>query len=94
MKHTKVSLIATCTFAAVIILVVLRQTTSPAQATGDQKPGEWKAVEDVFGFPPANLPGRGHRWRFCDDGQRGWTRHEGDARQRGSSRSSAQPCVG
>jgi hypothetical protein len=52
MKHTKVSLIATCTFAAVIILVVSRQTTSPAQATGDQKPGEWKAVEDVFGFPP------------------------------------------
>src|SRR5439155_26926128 len=29
---------------------------SRAQATGEQKPGEWKPVEDVFGFPAANLP--------------------------------------
>ncbi len=42
--------------AAVIILVVSLQTISPAQATGEQKPGEWKTVEDVFGFPAANLP--------------------------------------
>jgi hypothetical protein len=28
-----------------------------AQTAGDQKPGDWKAVEDIFGFPPANLPG-------------------------------------
>jgi hypothetical protein len=28
-----------------------------AQTAQDQKPGEWTAVEAVFGFPPANLPG-------------------------------------
>jgi hypothetical protein len=45
------------TLAALISLVVSLQTISPAQAAGEQKPGEWKAVEDVFGFPAANLPG-------------------------------------
>ncbi len=57
MKNSKLLSISTHTLAAVIILVVSLQATSPVQATGDQKPGEWKAVEDVFGFPPANLPG-------------------------------------
>src|SRR6266700_7391217 len=58
MKNTKLSLIASCTLAAAIILVVSLRTTALAQTTGDQKSaGEWKTVEDVFGFPPANLPG-------------------------------------
>ncbi len=58
MKNTKLSLIASCTLAAAIILVVSLRTTSLAQTTGDQKSaGEWKTVEDVFGFPAANLPG-------------------------------------
>jgi len=43
--------------AALIIIVASLLTTATAQTTGDQKPGEWKTVEDVFGFPPANLPG-------------------------------------
>ena len=44
--------------AAVIILLVSLPTISPAQAAGDQKAaGEWKTVEDVFGFPGASLPG-------------------------------------
>ena len=44
--------------AAVIVFLVSLPTTSPAQTTGDQKPaGEWNTVEDVFGFPGANLPG-------------------------------------
>jgi Domain of Unknown Function (DUF1259) len=50
--------IRTHTLAAAIFLVVLLQhTTSPAQTVGEEKPGEWKAVQGVFGFPPANLPG-------------------------------------
>jgi hypothetical protein len=58
MKNIKLSSIRTCTFAAVIILLVSLPTTSPAQTMGYQKAaGEWKAVEDVFGFPGANLPG-------------------------------------
>ena len=58
MKNTKLSSIWTNTWAAVIILLVSLSATSPAQATGDQKAaGEWKTVEDVFGFPGANLPG-------------------------------------
>jgi len=58
MKNTKLSLIRTCTLAVVIILLVSLSATSPAQTTGDQKAaGEWKTVEDVFGFPGANLPG-------------------------------------
>ena len=58
MKNTKLSSISTCTLAAVIILFASLPTTSPAQTTGDQKAAsEWKTVEDVFGFPGANLPG-------------------------------------
>jgi hypothetical protein len=57
MKNSKLLSISTHTFAAVIFLVALLHTTSPAQTTGGQKPVEWKAVEDVFGFPAANLPG-------------------------------------
>jgi hypothetical protein len=64
MKITKLS-ITTCTLAAVIILLVSLPTTSPAQTSGDQKPtGEWKKVEDVFGFPGANLPGGVVRWNM------------------------------
>jgi hypothetical protein len=57
MKNTKLLLIPSCTLAALIIIVASLLTTATAQTTGDQKPGEWKTVEDVFGFPPANLPG-------------------------------------
>jgi Domain of Unknown Function (DUF1259) len=58
MKNTKRSSIRTCTLAAVVILLVSLPTISPAQTSGDQKAaGEWKTVEDVFGFPGANLPG-------------------------------------
>jgi hypothetical protein len=57
MKNTKLSSIRTCTWVAAIILLFSLSTTSPAQTPGDQKAaGEWKAVEDVFGFPGANLP--------------------------------------
>src|SRR5260370_38581923 len=58
MKNAKLSSIKTCTLAAAIILLFSLPTNSPAQTTGDQKAtGEWKTVEDVFGFPGANLPG-------------------------------------
>jgi hypothetical protein len=58
MNNTKLPAIRTCTLAAAVILLVSLSTISPAQATGDQKAaGEWKTVEDVFGFPGANLPG-------------------------------------
>jgi len=58
MKNTKLSSIRTCTLAAVVIFLVSLPTISPAQAVGDQKAaGGWKTVEDVFGFPGANLPG-------------------------------------
>jgi hypothetical protein len=58
-KNTKLSLVrASITLAAVIILLVFLATTAPAQTAGDQKSaGEWKTVEDVFGFPGTNLPG-------------------------------------
>src|SRR6202158_1979028 len=60
MKNTELLSIRTCALAAVIILLVSLPTTSLTQTTGDQKAaaaGEWKTVEDVFGFPGANLPG-------------------------------------
>src|SRR5229473_3856977 len=58
MKNTKLSSIRTGTLAAVIILLVSLPTISPAQAAGDQKAaGEWKTVEDVFGFQGVSLPG-------------------------------------
>src|ERR1019366_7401025 len=60
MKNTKLSSSRTCTLAAVIIFLVSLPTTSLTQTTGGQKAaaaGEWKTVEDVFGFPGANLPG-------------------------------------
>ena len=57
MKNTKLSLVRTCTLAALIILLVSLPAISSAQTAGEQKPAEWKTVEDVFGFPGANLPG-------------------------------------
>lgn len=58
MKNTKLSSLSAYILTAVIILFVGQPTISPAQTAGDQKAaGEWKAVEDVFGFPGANLPG-------------------------------------
>ena len=56
MKSAKLSWTSPCTLAVVVILLVSLANTSAAQSAGDQKPGEWRAVEDVFGFPPANLP--------------------------------------
>jgi len=56
MKHSKLLSIGLHT-VAVVVLILSLQTTSPAQSSADQKPGEWKDVEEVFGFPPANLPG-------------------------------------
>jgi hypothetical protein len=57
MKDAKVSSIRMCKLAVIILLFSI-PTSSPAQTTGDQKAaGEWKSVEDVFGFPGANLPG-------------------------------------
>jgi hypothetical protein len=56
MKNSKLSSISSYTLAVLILVVVSLHTPSRGQTSGDQKPGEWKAVEDVFGFPPANLP--------------------------------------
>ena len=59
MKNPKLSSIRTCAWAAIIILLVSLTTTSLTQTTGAQKVAageEWKTVEDVFGFPGANLP--------------------------------------
>jgi Domain of Unknown Function (DUF1259) len=58
MKNTKLSSIRTCTLAAVVILLVSLPITSRTQTPGDQKAvGDWKTVEEVFGFPGANLAG-------------------------------------
>jgi biopolymer transport protein ExbD len=60
MKNIEPLSIRTCTLAAIILVLVSLHTTSLAQTTGDQKAataGKWKNVEDVFGFPGANLPG-------------------------------------
>ncbi len=58
MKNTKLLLVRARSLAAAIIFLVSLPTRSLTQTTGDQKAaGEWKAVEDVFGFPGANLPG-------------------------------------
>lgn len=60
MKNAKLSWIKTCNLAVVIIFFVSLPTMAPTQTTGNQKEaavGEWKTVEDVFGFPGANLPG-------------------------------------
>lgn len=57
MKISTLQSIETCTLAALIILVVSLPTIAPAQTTGATAAGEWKTVEDVFGFPGANLPG-------------------------------------
>src|SRR2546426_12191848 len=59
MKNTKLLSISTRTLAGVVIFLVCLSVTSPAQTTGAQKAeaGEWKTVEDVFGFPGATLPG-------------------------------------
>jgi Domain of Unknown Function (DUF1259) len=58
MKNTKLSSIRTYTLAAVMIVLVSLPTTSPTETTGSQKAaGEWKSVEDAFGFPGDDLPG-------------------------------------
>jgi hypothetical protein len=44
-------------FLMVVTLLISLANTALAQGAGDQKAAEWKAVEEVFGFPPANLPG-------------------------------------
>jgi hypothetical protein len=58
MKNAKLSSIRTCSVAVAIMFLVSLSTNLMAQTTGDQKvAGEWKTIEDVFGFPGANLPG-------------------------------------
>jgi len=57
MKSAQQSWTADRTLAAIVIFLIWLAGTAVAQTTGDQKPGEWKAVEDVFGCPLANLPG-------------------------------------
>jgi Domain of Unknown Function (DUF1259) len=57
MKSTKQSWARTRILRVVFILFASLTGVAAAQAAGDQKPGEWKAIEDVFGFSPANLPG-------------------------------------
>src|SRR6516162_7265679 len=57
MKRAKLSCIGKCILASGVLLLTSLGCTSVAQTAGDQQPGEWKAVEDIFGFPPANLPG-------------------------------------
>jgi len=57
MRNAKLSSTDKCALAVVVVFLVSLACTSLAQTAGDQKPGEWKAVEDVFGFPPASLPG-------------------------------------
>ncbi len=58
MKSVKQSWTAGRNLAVVVIFFLIWLTGTPvAQTAGDQNPGEWKAVEDVFGFPAANLPG-------------------------------------
>ena len=58
MRNAKLSSIRTCSVAVAIMFLVSLSTNLMAQTTGDQKvAGEWKTIEDVFGFPGANLPG-------------------------------------
>jgi Domain of Unknown Function (DUF1259) len=57
MKSAKLLWTNARTLSVIVILLASLARTAVAQAPGDQKPGEWQAVEDVFGFPPANLPG-------------------------------------
>jgi hypothetical protein len=40
----------------ITILLVCLAAISSAQTAAEQKTAEWKTVEDVFGFPGANLP--------------------------------------
>ncbi len=57
MKNTKVSLAKTFALAVLTLPLV---SVSPAQIAADPKAAlaaEWKTVEDIFGFPGANLPG-------------------------------------
>lgn len=48
--------IKTCTLAAVIV-VLFSIGAAPAQTAGPELTAEWKTVEDIFGFPAAQLPG-------------------------------------
>jgi hypothetical protein len=56
MKNTKRSRTYKQAFLIVAILFV-SLANALAQGAGEQKAADWKAVEDVFGFRPANLPG-------------------------------------
>ena len=56
MKHSNFLSVNTHALVAALLIVVSLHTSSSAQSSGEQKQGEWKAVQDVFGFPPANLP--------------------------------------
>ena len=56
MNNAKLPWSGKCTLAAVAILLLSLAPASLTQTAGDQKPAEWKAVEDVFGFRPASLP--------------------------------------
>jgi len=44
-------------FVITVLVLVMLRGAAWAQAAADQKPGEWKTVEDIFGFQAANLPG-------------------------------------
>lgn len=57
MKSAKQSWTAGRCLAAVAVFLIWLAGTAVAQTAGGQKPDEWKTVEDVFGFAPANLPG-------------------------------------
>src|SRR5579864_3117752 len=57
MKNAKLLSIRRCTVVATIFLAFL-SVNSAAQTTVDPKSAaKWKPIEDVFGFPGANLPG-------------------------------------
>jgi Domain of Unknown Function (DUF1259) len=58
--NTKRLSIRTCTLVGAITLLVCLPAIAQTQTAGDQKAaaaGEWKTVEEVFGFPGADLPG-------------------------------------
>src|SRR5215470_17762199 len=57
MKNSKLCTIIMLAFVATVLVLVMLRGAAWAQAAADQKPGEWKTVEDIFGFQAANLPG-------------------------------------
>lgn len=56
MKNPKLSWTHARMPIAFVIFLVALAGTLVAQSPADQNLGKWKAVEDVLGFPPANLP--------------------------------------